>query len=121
MADTLTPLEEDNVYHIYNHAVGNDVLFKTEGNYMHFLTRIEKYLIDNIDIYAYCLLPNHFHLLVRINPTRVYNPRRVPISRLFAHAFNSYAQAFNKENLRKGSLFNNRFKRKHVRNEFEKI
>ena len=91
MADTKTPLEADYTYHIYNHAVGNEVLFKTDSNYQFFLSRLEKYLIDYIDLYAYFLLPNHFHLLIKVHPTRVNNPRRVSISKQFSHIFNRYS------------------------------
>jgi len=130
MADSKTPLEPNNFYHVYNHAVGNEKLFKTRGNYLFFLVRLEKYLLEFIDIYSYCLMPNHFHLLVFIktqedivrahsntHPRKAINSGlEVPkiISRQFSHFFNSYAQAFNKENHRKGSLFYNRFKRKLI-------
>lgn len=131
MADTKTPLEENRFYHIYNHAVGNELLFTKEDNYKYFLMLIEKYLLNCLDIFSYCLMPNHFHLVIRIkdalnieiaNPTRVLNPRRVfqtsdvptLISKQFSNLFNSYAQAFNKQQQRKGSLFNNRFKRIHI-------
>lgn len=135
MADTKTPLEADYSYHIYNQAVGNEVLFKTEENYSFFLNRLKKYLSPYVDIYAYCLIPNHFHLIIRIKSEgevlKVYqqiknekvgknltteNTDSIPkiISRQFSHFFNSYAQAFNKENFRKGSLFTNRYKRTGV-------
>lgn len=136
MADTKTPLEADYSYHIYNHAVGNEVLFKTEENYSFFLNRLKKYLSPYVDIYAYCLIPNHFHLIIRIKSEKevlkVYQRSErvkkkltleindsIPkiISRQFSHFFNSYAQAFNKENFRKGSLFANRYKRIQIRDE----
>lgn len=130
MADSKTPLESNCFYHIYNHAVGKENLFIAERNYTFFLLKIEKYLIDFMDVYSYCLIPNHFHLLVkikdyesilkeyaRLNPNKTLNPSSsisAIISQRFSHLFNSYAQAYNKMNNRKGSLFNNRFKRKHV-------
>jgi len=62
-----TPLLEcDNYYHIYNHAVGQENLFKNEGNYYYFLKKMAKYISPIADIYVYCLMPNHFHLLVKI-------------------------------------------------------
>ena len=133
MADSKTPLEANRNYHIYNHAVGNELLFKTEDNYRFFLERVKKYLPHFVDIFAYCLMPNHFHFLLKVkkendviaaatsvNPNRVLKQDlKVPeiISRQFSHLFNSYAQAFNKENNRKGSLFYNRFKRILVEDE----
>lgn len=128
MADSKTPLEADRFYHIYNHAVGNEKLFRNNNNYSHFIMLLKKYMIDYVELYAYCLMPNHFHFVLKIKSeqdifnsfARVQNPRKadfiVPsvVSRQFSHFFNSYAQAFNKQNIRKGSLFANRFKRKHI-------
>ncbi len=53
------------VYHIYNHANGADLLFKEPENYHFFLRRWKKYILPVADTYAYCLMPNHFHALVR--------------------------------------------------------
>ena len=133
MADSKTPLEPGNFYHVYNHAVGNEKLFRHQFNYKMFLERLSKYLHGFVDIYCYCLMPNHFHLLVRVRDYEIIatafnipdNKRKIisaddvtaKISRQFSHAFNSYAQAYNKEFRRKGSLFNNRYKRKRVGNE----
>ena len=133
MADSRTPLEPRNFYHVYNHAVGNEKLFKTRNNYLFFLERLWKYLQEFVDIYCYCLMPNHFHLLARVKdhksilsailnsnpPMKLISDIILPniISRQFSHLFNSYAQAYNKENQRKGSLFYNRYKRKLVDSE----
>jgi len=60
------PLEPDKMYHIYNHANGNDNLFYSEDNYIYFLKKYSELLSPIIDTYAYCLMPNHFHWLVKI-------------------------------------------------------
>lgn len=60
------PLEPDKMYHIYNHVNGNDRLFYTEENYFYFLKRYSELLTPIVDTYAYCLLPNQFHWLVKI-------------------------------------------------------
>jgi REP element-mobilizing transposase RayT len=60
------PLEPDKMYHIYNHANGNDNLFYSEDNYFYFLKRYSELLAPILDTYAYCLLPNHFHCFVKI-------------------------------------------------------
>jgi REP element-mobilizing transposase RayT len=114
MADTKTLLKENSTYHIYNHAVGTDLLFKSDRNYRFFMHQIKKYLIDHLEFFAYCLMPNHFHLLVRVKENQQLLSEldfSYKISQQFSHCFNSYAQAFNKENGRMGSLFANRFKR----------
>ena len=62
-------LEEGQFYHIYNHAVGGRDLFREAANYEHFLSLYEKYISPVADTYAWVLMKNHFHLLVRIKET----------------------------------------------------
>ncbi len=64
--DYLPPLLEDEFYHIYNRGNNGIVIFYEERNYGYFLKKLYHYLGEYIDIYAYCLLPNHFHFLIRI-------------------------------------------------------
>ncbi len=59
-------LEEGQVYHIYNKSISSLDLFRDEDDYLHFLKIYGKYFLDYFDTYAYCLIPNHFHLLVRV-------------------------------------------------------
>ena len=60
------PLEPEKIYHIYNHANGKDNLFYSDDNYFYFLKRYSEILLPILDTYAYCLMPNHFHWLVKI-------------------------------------------------------
>ena len=53
-------------YHIYNRAINKENIFYANQNYIYFLNKIRYYLMNCFDIYAYCLIPNHFHLLVKI-------------------------------------------------------
>jgi REP element-mobilizing transposase RayT len=79
----------------------------------------DKYIPKIADTYAWCLMKNHFHFLVKIKEideidfisksNKKYNP-----SRQFAHLFNSYAQAINNELNRTGGLFENPFERKRI-------
>ena len=66
MAEPRIPLEPTHYYHIYNHAVGKENLFEREEDYKYFLSKMKEYLIPVTDILAYCLEPNHFHMVVRI-------------------------------------------------------
>ncbi len=59
-------LEYGNYYHIYNHAVGGRDLFRVSDNYEYFLSLYDKYISTIANTYAWVLMPNHFHLLVRI-------------------------------------------------------
>ncbi|HKL09719.1 MAG TPA: hypothetical protein VJ896_13170 [Bacteroidales bacterium] len=53
-------------YHIYNRGVNSCNLYEESSNYVHFLRLYEKYILPVADTYAYCLMPNHFHFLIRI-------------------------------------------------------
>lgn len=59
-------METEKFYHIYNHANGNENLFIEEENYHFFLQQWDKYISPIADTYAYCLIPNHIHFLIRI-------------------------------------------------------
>ena len=126
----MIPLESDNFYHIYNRANGNEKIFADEGNYHFFLSRYKTYISPIAHSYCYCLMPNHFHFLVRIKEekeTRIFFNKDKKLlgfenladlaSNQFSKFFNSYAKAFNKQQLRKGSLFMKNFKRKKITDE----
>jgi len=61
-----SPLLYDTHYHIYNRGVNGETIFVEERNYDLFLRLFERHLIPVADLFAYCLLRNHFHLSVRI-------------------------------------------------------
>lgn len=62
-------------YHIYNRGNNSCNLFREEENYRRFLYLIERYISPIADTYAWVLMPNHFHLLVRIKEDIVYRYR----------------------------------------------
>ncbi len=124
-------------YHIYNHANGNEDIFREEKNYPFFLEKYNKYIIPVADTLAYCLMPNHFHLLVKMkdqisDDKTSSNVKTSDVSTIgdtskvedvsvgynysnhFKNLFQSYTKSVNKEYCRKGSLFNQRFKRKRI-------
>lgn len=53
-------------YHIFNHANGFENVFCNDGNYWFFLDKYRKHIAPIAETYAYCLMPNHFHMVVRI-------------------------------------------------------
>jgi len=59
-------LEEGKFYHIYNQGNNGENLFYNDNNYIYFLQKLDHYLSDFVDLYAFCLMPNHFHLLIKI-------------------------------------------------------
>jgi putative transposase len=69
MAELRIPLEPDRFYHIYNRGINGCPVFQETTNYEHFLSLYDKHISPVADTYAWVLMGNHFHLLVRIkNP-----------------------------------------------------
>jgi len=64
-------LKPDTSYHIYNHANGFENVFNERENYRFFLEKYQEYIGHVAETYAYCLLPNHFHLVVRMRKREV--------------------------------------------------
>ncbi|MBI4931081.1 MAG: transposase [Bacteroidetes bacterium] len=114
-------MEEEKFYHIFNRGNNRENIFKEEDNYYYFLKQYEKYLLNTVDTYAYCLMPNHFHLLVQIkkieNKTSKALSRLTPAEKAFKDFFISYAKSINKKYGRTGSLFQYKFKRKEIKDE----
>lgn len=118
-------LKSDHSYHIFNHANGFENIFVQDENYRFFLEKYRMYIRPVAETYAYCLLPNHFHLVVRIRKTEAIeaNFSKVPnfgkvtdefISKQFSKFFSCYTQSFNKVNNRRGSMFIKNFKRELI-------
>lgn len=59
-------MEQGSFYHIYNRGNNKQAIFFEEKNFDYFLTQFNKYLSPFVDVYAYCLMPNHFHFLIKI-------------------------------------------------------
>lgn len=66
------PLKPGYFYHIYNCGVNGCNLFREPDNYTLFLSEFDKYITPVAEIFAWVLMPNHFHLLVRIKNNRTY-------------------------------------------------
>jgi len=101
----LEPIEKDYYYHIYNRGINSTNIFVNKGNYLYFLKLFSKHLSKNVSVYSYCLLKNHFHIIVKINEDGKF------VTQKFSNFFNAYAKGFNKANNRTGSLFEKHFKR----------
>jgi putative transposase len=124
------PLVPGSIYHLFSRAVGNEKLFLCTDNYLFFLKKLKQHTSAVCQFYCYALLPNHFHLLVRINDEEdvvrhfeaikkvVYRPLEHDvcdfIMERFSNFLNSYTKAFNKTYKRKGSLFMDYMKRSVV-------
>ncbi|MBI1224103.1 MAG: hypothetical protein GC192_02590 [Bacteroidetes bacterium] len=64
--DYFPPMVPGGYYHVFNRGNNKENLFYLSKNYGYFLEKYKHYLSPWLDTYAYCLLPNHFHLLVRV-------------------------------------------------------
>ena len=116
-----TKFEADRLHHLYNRAIGKELLFKTPENYRFFLKKYHWYLDEYVDTYVYCLRGNHFHFLIRVKPLQTLqglakiDSDTNTVHGLVAHQlqklFQSYALAFNKQQGRIGTLFQKPFKR----------
>lgn len=53
-------------YHIFNRSINNEIVFRSRRNYLFFIGRWEKYIGELLEVYAYCLLPTHFHFFARV-------------------------------------------------------
>ncbi len=99
-----TTYSSGHYYHIFNRGVNRQPIFFADRNWGFFIQRLRKYFIPVLaDIVAYCLMPNHYHLLVFVKDDR------------FSHSVmqgfvTSYTKAINKEQGRVGPLFQGRFK-----------
>lgn len=139
MAEVLIPLETDKFYHIYNHAIGKENFFETDADYKSFLDKFRKYVVPLCEVYAFCLMPNHFHLVVRIKSEKEVKSALIQrntgslsieekmqidesyianaVSQQLGNLFNAYAKYFNYVHQRKGTLFTRAFRRKWIESE----
>lgn len=120
-------------YHIFNRGNGKMDIFRDSDDYIFFLFRLKEYLFpewkrrrapsatsgieryersafpeESFSLISYCLMPNHFHLLIGQNTD-------VSISALMLRLSGSYAKFFNKKYERVGSLFQDQFKSVHIK------
>jgi REP element-mobilizing transposase RayT len=107
-------LEEGRYYHVYNRGNNRCKLFYEDRNYDYFLRLYEKYISLIAETYAWVLMGNHFHFLIKVKNDLNSNGKKLDPSRQFAHLFNAYAQAINKSIGRTGTLFEHTFERKEV-------
>jgi putative transposase len=125
-------LVKNQVYHIFNHGVNRQPIFNNRWDYQRALLALFFYHFNKppislstflrfnkenqqkffknlvkkkrlVDIYSFCLMPNHFHLLLRQNQNR-------SISRFLSDFQNSYTKYFNARHKRIGHLFQGQFK-----------
>jgi len=96
------------LYHIYNRGIRKQPIFQEKKEYIRFLRNFEDLILEHlVSVFAYCLMKNHFHFLVRQDIDGA-------ISHLFSRLCNSQAKYFNIKYELVGPLFQGRFKAKLV-------
>lgn len=108
-------------YHIYNRGNAREKIFRDSDDYRLFLLRLRQNIKPNgnegrffrplplgaFSLIAYCLMPNHFHLLIRQN-------QDISTSVLMGKVCTSYSKCFNKKYDRVGHIFQDQFKQRVI-------
>lgn len=113
----------DQYYHLYNRGVEKREIFLDNQDYIVFIGLLKKYLsgiddnrtnrhkfdnlAEHVNLLAYCLMPNHIHLLL-------YQRTEDGITKLMRRVMTGYVMYFNEKYQRVGSLFQGRYKASHV-------
>lgn len=96
------PFLKDHFYHIYNRGINRGLIFFSDRNYYYFVDRLKKFVYPYASIIAYCLMPNHYHLLIKVKDEKLIEKSLHPF-------FVSYAKSINIEQNRVGPLFQCRY------------
>lgn len=113
-------LHPERYYHIFNRGVNGNKIFFEDNNYHYFLAQYSKYVSPYVETYAYCLLGNHFHLLIAVKGEQELldtitknkdKPLYWHVSNAFSSFLQGYTRAINKRYNRSGTLFEKPFKR----------
>lgn len=113
--------EKTNLYHIYNQGNNGQKIFFDRENYLFFLRKIKTHVVPYADILAWCLMPNHFHLMIYVKEVELVikssddsessdDFKTRTLNNSIAVLLRSYTRAINKQNKSKGSLFRQKTK-----------
>ena len=114
--------EKGHLYHIYNQGNNRQKLFFDRENYLFFIQKMRIHILPYADVLAWCLMPNHFHVLVYVNEVEISVELPKPSlrakasvqTRTFNHSIGimlrSYTNAVNKQKKWSGALFRRKTK-----------
>lgn len=89
MSRNIPDYQPGHYYHIYNRGANKNPIFFEDENYTFLLGRLKKYTKKNsITVISYCLMPNHYHFLLRQNHDK-------KVGQCIQYIFNSYTKAIN--------------------------
>ena len=118
-------LIQNEIYHIYNRGNNKQLIFFNDDNYIFFIKKIREQLASCAEIICYCLMPNHFHIIVQANEKSVVERKSFGGKPMQEFAYrigmllSSYSQAINKQNKTTGSLFQQKTKAKILSEQIE--
>ncbi len=98
---------KENFYHVYNRGNNYQDIFLEERNYIFFLKKLLSLFGNNISLVSYSLMPNHYHLLIKMNEDNL-------LGKVMQRFSTSYTKAINKAYNRVGHLFQGRYKAKLI-------
>jgi putative transposase len=112
---TQTLFEPENMYYLRTQSIAQDYVFKSPWDYTHFLNAYQNYTLHIADTLTYCILPNQFHFIIRIQnnaTTRKWldkskNPADFSqkMSKQFGKFISSFTQSYNQKHNNIGPLF----------------
>ncbi|NBC04387.1 MAG: hypothetical protein GVY20_11870 [Bacteroidetes bacterium] len=118
-----------NIYHIYNRGNNKQQIFFENKNYHFFLKKMRNHLLSHCHLLAWCLMPNHFHWMVKIRDSyksesdtktpESNSPIVQPLNMSISTLLSSYTKAINNMYKRTGSLFQRRTKPKNLSPDLE--
>ncbi|EMR03813.1 Transposase [Cesiribacter andamanensis AMV16] len=96
------------LYHVYTRGNNRQRIFFSPQHYFYFIRKMQIQLVPVADVLAWCLMPNHVHLLLQLKKNR--EPQE--FSTHYRVLLSSYSRGINKERGWSGSLFqqNSKFK-----------
>jgi len=120
-------LEKGHMYHLYNQGNNLERIFFQKANYYYFLKKIERHICPFADVLAWCLMPNHFHLIIAVRNLEtsyreitcqqstaneavtaninLKSPSQYQLNNSIGTMLRSYTRAINIQQDRTGSLF----------------
>lgn len=99
---------ENSLVHIYNRGNNRMTLFRTKTDFQWFIEKINRLnLYDTFGVIAFCLMPNHYHFLLKIKSEN-------SLTKFFHRAQLAYAKYFNRKYGHRGHVFESRFKAKLI-------
>lgn len=106
MASKNVPLIRNQYYHVYNRAIAGNLLFRETDNYSFFLSKVERYILPEAEIHAFCLMPNHYHFILKLTSNN--------ISTAMQRLALSYVKSYNLVYGQEGHLFQSPYQRIHI-------